>query len=107
MNELVFNLISTVVVSIFGTILFYVRKVFLSSKNQEELNTISRIVKICVVAGEQIYKELKGEDKYNQVVLNIEQLLTQRGIQSNPIEIKQFVEKTVLEMNKQTIELFK
>jgi hypothetical protein len=57
------------------------------------------IVKTCVKAVEQLYKDLHGEDKFNEVVKSAVEMLAERGITITELEIKMLVEAAVCEFN--------
>lgn len=63
-------------------------------------NTKKEVVKTCVKAVEQLYKDLHGEDKYNKVVESASEMLSEKGISITDIEIKMLVEASVGEFNK-------
>ena len=61
--------------------------------------TKEKIVKVCVGAVEQLYKELHGEEKYNKVVESVVEMLEEKGITITELELKMLVEATVAEFN--------
>lgn len=67
----------------------------------EKINTKTKekVVKICVEAVEQIYKELHGEEKYNKVVEAVVEMLDEKGIPITELELKMLIEATVGEFN--------
>ena len=62
--------------------------------------TKKAVVKTCVQAVEQIYKDLHGEDKYNKVVEAASEMLAEKGITISEFEIKMLIEAAVAEFNK-------
>lgn len=62
--------------------------------------TKKAVVKTCVQAVEQIYKDLHGEDKYNKVVESASEMLTEKGITITDLELKMLIEAAVGEFNK-------
>ena len=61
--------------------------------------TKERIVKVCVGAVEQLYKELHGEEKYNKVVESAVEMLEEKGITITELELKMLIEAIVGEFN--------
>lgn len=61
--------------------------------------TKEKVVKICVSAVEQLYKELHGEEKYNKVVESVVEMLEEKGITISELELKMLIEATVGEFN--------
>jgi hypothetical protein len=62
--------------------------------------TKESVVKVCVGAVEQLYKELHGEEKYNKVVESAVEMLEEKGITISELELKMLIESTVGEFNK-------
>ena len=58
------------------------------------------VVKTCVQAVEQIYKDLHGEEKYDKCVESISEMLNEKGITITELEIKMLIEASVAEFNK-------
>lgn len=50
------------------------------------------VVKTCVKAVEQLYKDLHGEDKYNKAVESISEILATKNINITELEIKMLIE---------------
>lgn len=63
-------------------------------------STKKSVVKTCVQAVEQLYKDLHGEDKYNKVVESVSAMLNEKGISITDIELKMLIESAVGEFNK-------
>ena len=63
-------------------------------------NTKKAVVKTCVQAVEQLYKDLHGEDKYDKVVESVVEMLNEKGITITDIEMKMLIEAAVGEFNK-------
>lgn len=61
--------------------------------------TKKAVVKTCVQAVEQLYKDLNGEDKYNKVVEAASEMLTEKGITVTDLEIRMLIEAAVGEFN--------
>lgn len=63
-------------------------------------NTKKAVVKTCVQAVEQLYKDLHGADKYNKVVESVSEMLSEKGITITDIEMKMLIEAAVGEFNR-------
>ena len=58
-----------------------------------------QIVKTCVKAVEQVYRDLKGQDKFNKAKEYITAMMNEEGIQISDIELTMLIESTVAELN--------
>jgi hypothetical protein len=69
---------------------------------QERVNTETKekVVKTVVNAVEQIYKDLKGEDKLNVCIENATEILNEKGISITELELRMLIESTVNSFNK-------
>ena len=61
--------------------------------------TKKSVVKTCVQAVEQIYKDLHGQEKFDMCVEYVSQMLENKGIIITAIEIQMLIEAAVKEMN--------
>ena len=57
------------------------------------------VVKTCVKAVEQLYKDIHGEEKKQKAVESITAMLTEKGISITELEINMLIEATVSEFN--------
>ena len=57
------------------------------------------VVKTCVSAVEQLYKDLHGEEKYNKVVESVSEMLMEKGITIADLKLKMLIEAAVGEFN--------
>lgn len=57
------------------------------------------VVKTCVSAVEQIYKDLHGEEKYGKAVEAAADMLAEKGITITELEIRMLIEAAVSEFN--------
>lgn len=57
------------------------------------------VIRTCVLAAEQLYKDMHGEEKYNRAVEAATQILTEKGIEISELEIKMLIEAAVSEFN--------
>lgn len=62
--------------------------------------TKEAVVKTCVKAVEQLYKNLHGEEKYQEVVESDVAMLNEKGITITELELKMLIESAVCEFNK-------
>ena len=92
------SIIYTIATAILGFIGMTVKSIiekYVDEKKKE------KIVETCVKAAEQIYKELKGNDKLEKVKENIISMLTEQGLTISELEMDMMIEAAVAEMNKQ------
>ena len=92
------SIIYTIATAILGFIGMTVKNIiekYVDEKKKE------KVVETCVKAAEQIYKELKGNDKLEKVKENIISMLTERGLTISELEMDMMIEAAVAEMNKQ------
>lgn len=63
--------------------------------------TKEAVVRTCVNAAEQLYKDLHGAEKLAKVKENIIEMLNEKGITISEIEMDMLIEAAVAEINKQ------
>ena len=86
-----------VLTAIAGALGVWVKSLYTKYINDK---TKENVVKVCVGAVEQLYKELHGEEKYNKVVESATEMLEEKGITISELELKMLIESTVGEFNK-------
>ena len=74
-----------------------VKKIYEEKVNTE---TKEKVVKTVVNAVEQIYKDLKGEEKLNKCIENATEMLNEKGITITELELRMLIESTVNSFNK-------
>lgn len=57
------------------------------------------VVKTCVNAVEQLYKDLHGQDKLDKCIDSVIQILGEKGISITELEIRMLIEAAVSEFN--------
>lgn len=95
-NEYGMTILYTLLTAFAGYIGLWIKKLYTKYINDK---TKREVVKICVQAVEQLYKDLHGEEKYNEVVSSVSQMLEEKGISITELEIKMLIEATVGEFN--------
>lgn len=95
-NEYGTMILYTVLTTIAGYIGICIKSLYTKYINDK---TKRDVVETCVKAVEQLYKDLHGEDKYNEVVKAASEMLALKGISISELEIKMLVEATVAEFN--------
>ena len=73
-----------------------IKKIYENHVNDE---TKQKVVATCVKAVEQLYKDLHGEEKYNEVVKSASEMLSLKGIFISDLELKILIEAAVGEFN--------
>lgn len=91
------TILYTILTAIAGYVGIWVKSLYTKYVNDK---TKQDVVKTCVSAVEQLYKDLHGEDKYNKVVESVSEMLSEKGITITELELKMLVEATVGEFNK-------
>ena len=74
-----------------------VKKIYEEKVNTE---TKEKVVNTVVNAVEQIYKDLKGEEKLNVCIENATEMLNEKGITITELELRMLIESTVNSFNK-------
>lgn len=85
-----------ILTAIAGALGIWVKSLYTEYVNDK---TKEKIVRICVGAIEQFYKDLHGEEKYNKVVESVVEMLGEKGITISELELKMLIEATVAEFN--------
>lgn len=97
-SEYGMTLIYTVLTAVLGFIGIAIKQI-LSKLSADK--TKESVVKTCVNAAEQLYKDLYGEEKLAKVKENIVEMLNEKGISISDIEMDMLIEAAVAEINKQ------
>lgn len=95
-NEYGTTILYTVLTALAGYIGLWVKSLYTKYINDK---TKESVVKTCVKAVEQLYQDLHGIEKYNKVVENVSEMLSQKGIEITELEIKLLIEAAVGEFN--------
>lgn len=74
-----------------------VKKVYEDKVNTE---TKEKVVKTVVNAVEQLYKDLKGQEKLEKCIENATEMLNEKGITVTELELRMLIESTVNSFNK-------
>lgn len=91
------TILYSILVAVAGALGTWIGKIYKRYVNDK---TKEAVVRICVKAVEQLYKDLHGEDKYNKAVESIVEMLNQKGITITELEIKMLIESTCQEFVK-------
>lgn len=95
-NEYGTTIIYTLLTAFAGYIGLWIKSLYTKYINDK---TKKDVVATCVKAVEQLYKDLHGEDKYNEVVESASEMLALKGITISDLEIKMLIEAAVAEFN--------
>ena len=96
-NEYGTTILYTVLTALAGYIGLFVKSLYTKYVNDK---TKKDVVSTCVKAVEQLYKDLHGEEKYNEVVKSASEMLSLKGIFISDLELKILIEAAVGEFNK-------
>ena len=102
--ELLKNFISENGVEILGAIITAIAGyigVVLKNLYTKYINdkTKQSVVKTCVQAIEQLYKDLHGEEKLNKVIESATDMLDEKGISITELELRMLIESAVGQFN--------
>ncbi len=89
-------IIYTLLTAVFGFIGAKLKKVF---ENREAESTKEKVVRTCVKAVEQLYRDLDGAEKLKKAKENITAMLNSKGIDISDIEMDMLIESCVAEFN--------
>lgn len=95
-NEYGTTIIYTLLTAFAGYIGLWIKSLYTKYINDK---TKKDVVRTCVQAVEQLYKDLHGEEKYNEVVVSASEMLALKGITISELEIKMLIEAAVAEFN--------
>lgn len=95
-NEYGTTILYTILTALAGYIGIWVKSLYTKYINDK---TKRDVVKTCVSAVEQLYKDLHGEEKYNKVVESVSEMLMEKGITITDLELKMLIEAAVGEFN--------
>lgn len=96
LNEYGNMIISTIITAMLGALGVFFRNLY---KKIVDDKTKRKAVRDCVLAVEQLHKDLHGEAKYNQCFDYVADLLEEKGIHVTEMEIKMMIEAEVKKMN--------
>lgn len=85
--------ILTALAGYLGVVLKNLATKYLNDKTKRD------VAKTCVHAVEQIFKDLHGEDKFNQALENASTILADKGILVSATEMRMLIESAVAEFN--------
>lgn len=90
------TILYTIITAIVGFIGLLIKQVLTKYMNED---TKRKVVRTCVQAVEQLYKDLHGDDKYEKVAQSVKDMLTVKGIAITDLELKMLIEAAVAEFN--------
>ena len=96
LNNYAMEIISTILTAIFGFLGVKIKR-YLDEK--ENARIVQHIVKTAVLAVEQMYKDVSGEEKFELAMKNITEMLEQKGIVVTELELKLLIERCVAEFS--------
>ena len=90
------TIIYAVLTAVAGFIASQIKKIY-----EEKVNTQTKkdVVKTCVKAVEQLYRDLHGAEKLEKAKESIVEMLNQKGIEITELELDMFIEEVVAEFN--------
>ena len=90
------TIIYAILTAIAGFIASQIKKIY-----EEKVNTQTKrdVVKTCVKAVEQLYRDLHGAEKLEKAKESIIEMLNQKGIEITELELDMLIEEVVAEFN--------
>lgn len=85
-----------IVTAIFGFIGVAAKNIYQKYINDK---TKESVVKTCVKAVEQLYKNMGGEEKFDRAVSAASEMLAEKGINITTLELEMLIESAVAEFN--------
>lgn len=95
-NQYGTTILYTILTALAGYVGLWVKALYTKYINDK---TKKDVVSTCVKAVEQLYKDLHGVEKYNEVVKSASEMLALKGITITDLEIKMLIEAAVAEFN--------
>lgn len=95
-NQYGMTILYALITGIAGYIGIWIKSLYTKYINDK---TKKDVVKTCVQAVEQLYKDLHGKEKYNEVMKSASEMLAVKGITITELEIKMLIEAAVGEFN--------
>lgn len=90
------EILGTIITAIAGYIGIVLKNLYTKHINDK---TKESVVKTCVQAIEQLYKDLHGEEKLNKVIESATDMLSEKGITITDLELRMLIESAVGEFN--------
>ena len=91
-----FSLIYALVMAIAGYIGLQIKNLINKYATSAEKR---KVVDDCVLAVEQIYKDIHGEEKYERCVESLTIIFNEKGISASDLEIRMMIEAAVKRLN--------
>ncbi len=95
-NEYGTTIIYAILTALAGYLGIWIKSLYTKYINDK---TKKDVVITCVKAVEQLYKDMHGEEKYNEVVNSASEMLAIKGITISELEIKMLIEAALAEFN--------
>ena len=100
LNTLQPYLLEIIVAALTGIATFIGTKVKKIYEEKVNTETKEKVVNTVVNAVEQLYKDLKGEEKLNKCIENATAMLNEKGIAVTDLELRMLIESAVNGFNK-------
>ncbi|MBO5507435.1 MAG: hypothetical protein J6A00_06695 [Bacteroides sp.] len=95
-NDYGANILCSIITALVGYIGIEIKRIYVKYINDE---TKKSVVRTCVKAVEQLYKDLHGEEKLNKCIESVSAMLCDKGIAITDIEVRMLIESAVNEFN--------
>lgn len=91
-----FTILYAILTAIAGYIGMQIKKIYEKHINDD---VKKKVVRDCVKAVEQLYKDLSGDEKKEKAIEGIREMLDEKGITISQIEMEMLIESAVSEFN--------
>lgn len=95
-NQYGTTILYAIVTAVAGYIGIAIKSLYTKYVNDK---TKESVVRTCVKAAEQIYKDLHGDDKLLEVMISASEMLAEKGITITELELRMLIEAAVAEFN--------
>lgn len=93
------EILGMIVTAIFGAIGVLAKKLYNKIVAEKNEKIVEKVVKYCVQAVEQLYKDLHGEEKLDKAIEAITDILNEKGITATDLELRMLIESAVGSFN--------
>lgn len=96
MDQYGVTILYTIVTAVFGALGLLAKRIATKYLNSKEKKSVAKTV---VLAVEQIYKDLHGDEKLAKALEAAADMLTEKGIAVTDLELRMLIEAAVAEFN--------
>ena len=86
------SLIHSIAITIISYVSFEIKKIY---KKYTEDKKKKEIIKMVCLGVNQVYPNLNNEEKLNKTIINSKQILKEKGIYINDLELRMYIESSI------------